>query len=158
MFVTVDQLLQDVETLPHAARLQAMIALGRRSQTDAEIAALLNELAQGEWYQRFLALNACFGSANAAQVLAALDDPSRILRGLALRLLPLVCSPAQLQQALTTVPSALYLPLFWKLSKHGHSALIDAFVEQLSPDDPQFCKLLCFASETVVLRLSLIHI
>src|SRR5258708_22908224 len=79
--VTIDQLLQDVETLPHAARVQVMIELGRRSQTDSELAVLLNELAQGEWYQRFLALNACFGSANASQVLAALDDPSRILRG-----------------------------------------------------------------------------
>jgi hypothetical protein len=33
--------LQDVETLPHAARIQTMIELGRRSQTDPETAALL---------------------------------------------------------------------------------------------------------------------
>lgn len=151
--MTIDQLLQDVETLPHGSRVRTMIELGRRARIDPETAALLDELAQGEWYQRFLALYACFGSANAAHVLAALDDPSKILRGLALRLVPLVCTPAQLQQTLSSVPTALRQPLIWKLARHGHTALIDAFVDQLQPDDPQFCQLLRFASEATVLRL-----
>src|SRR5260370_18493049 len=150
VFMTLDQLLQDVETLPHAARVQTMIELGRRSQTDPETAMLLSELAQGEWYQRFLALYSCFGSANAGQVLVVLSDPSRVVRGLALRLLPLVCTSAQLQQALETALPALRLPLLWKLARHGHSALIDAFLEQLSPDEPQFCRLGWFASEATV--------
>jgi hypothetical protein len=154
--MTLDQLLQDVETLPHVARVQTMIELGRRSQTDAETAALLSEMAQGEWYQRFLALYSCFGSANASQVLAALTDPSRILRGLALRLLPLVCTPTRLQQALETVPPALRLPFLWKLASHKHFSLIDAFIEQLSPDEPQFCQMVCFASEATVLRFALL--
>src|SRR5690349_9370026 len=99
MFMTIMQLLQDLELLPHGARVRTMIELGRRSQSDAETVALLNELVQGDWYQRFLALYACFGSRDATPVLTALTDSSHILRGLALRLLPLVGSQAQLQQA-----------------------------------------------------------
>src|SRR5690348_9478480 len=142
--MTIDQLLQDLEVLTHAVRVQKMIELGRRSTNDPEIAALLNEMAQGEWYQQFLALYSCFGSANATQVLATLTHSSRILRGLALRLLPLICNQTQIQQALETAPPALRLPLLWNLSKHGHYACIDRFVEQLFPDDPRFCQFVCF--------------
>ncbi|GHO46105.1 hypothetical protein [Ktedonospora formicarum] len=152
--MTIDQLLQDLEILPHAGRVQKMIELGRRSKSDPEIEALLNEMAQGEWYQRFLALYSCFGSANAAQVLATLTHSSRILRGLALRLLPLVCNQIQLQQVLENAPPALRLPLLWNLSKHGHYACIDRFVERLSPDDPQFCQIVCFTSEGIMRRLA----
>lgn len=152
--MTIDELLSTLETQTHAVRVQRMIELGKRARSEPETADLLSEMARGEWYQRFLALYACFGSLQTSQVLAALTDPSQIMRGLALRLLPLVCNEAELQQVLITAPRPLRQPLLWKLTQYGHQALIDGFVEQLGPADPQFCQLVRFASENTILSLS----
>ncbi|HLW03281.1 MAG TPA: HEAT repeat domain-containing protein [Ktedonobacterales bacterium] len=128
--MTVEELLQDLEARHHAERVRAMIALGRRG--DAETRALLAELEAGDFYQRYMALYSCFGSQNREHVLRALDDPSKIIRGLALRLLPLVCDDEQLQQALASAPAQVYLPLLWKLRQRKQQATIDAFLTRLA--------------------------
>ncbi|HET8845065.1 MAG TPA: hypothetical protein VFN35_26560, partial [Ktedonobacteraceae bacterium] len=150
--MTTEELLSALETLPHTARVSRMIELGRRAQAEAETAALLAEMARGNWYERYLSLYACFGSANSAQVLSALNDPARHISGLALRLLPLVCNEEQLQQALRAASPGLKRPVFWKLFHHGYQSVIDDFVEELTPNDAHFYVFLCFASDAVILR------
>ena len=148
-----EELLQQLEVMSHADRVRRMIELGR--QHDAESRALIAELAQGGFYERYMALYACFGSQNRAQVLHALADPSRIIRGLALRLVPIVCEESELQQVLEGAPAEVYQPLLWKLYQRKQQAIIDAFLERLAArDDSQFNQLLPFGSPTLVTRYS----
>src|SRR5205823_5884113 len=77
---------------------------GRLAASDATVVATISALEQGEFYQRWLALQACFGSDDGAHVARALRDPSRAIRGLAARLAPLCCSDEQLQEPLASAP------------------------------------------------------
>ena len=61
--MTIETLLAELETLPFAARLSRMIALGRESRTDAGTEALLRSLGEaGDFYGRHLRLLSCIGS------------------------------------------------------------------------------------------------
>lgn len=152
--MTASNLLQELETLHHHARILRMVELGRAAVHDPAIATTLVELEQGDFSQRFLALHSCFGSFDSAHVLRALTDPSRTIRGTALSLSVLVCDEAQLHQALQLVPRNGRLPLLWKLYHHEKQALIDEFLEQLAhAGDPQLPRLLPCGSPALVRRL-----
>ncbi|HVU70287.1 MAG TPA: hypothetical protein VHD63_24375, partial [Ktedonobacteraceae bacterium] len=129
--MTAEQLLQELETLTHAARIRRMVDVGRATIHDPQAAATVAILEQGEFYERFLALHACFGNHDEAHVLRALTDPSRIIRGVAIRLVPLACDEAQQRQALALVPSDGRRSFLWQLRHHGQSMIIDEFLEQL---------------------------
>ncbi len=149
--MTTEELLAQLETMTHAGRVRAMIDLGRRSDTESQ--AILTELAQGGFYERFLALYSCFGSQQREPVLRALADPSRILRGLALRLLPIVCDEAQLADALANAPAQMRLPILWKLRQRQQQAIIDHILETLAEQqDAQFYQLLPFGSPALLAR------
>jgi len=151
--LTSEDLLQQLEGLAHAERVRIMIDLGRRN--DAESRALIAELAQGGFYERCMVLYSCFGSRNREQVLRALADPSRMIRGLALRLVPIVCDEAALRQVLENAPAQVYQPLLWKLRQHKQQAIIDAFLERLAArDEAQFFHLLAFGSPALITRLA----
>jgi len=152
--MTASHLLQELETLPHHARILRMVELGRAAAHDPTIAATVVTLEQGDFYARFLALHACFSSYDGAHVLRSLVDPSRTIRGTAISLSVLTCDETQLRQALRLVPRDGRLPLLWKLRHHGHAALIDEFLEHLAETgDPQLRKLLPCGSPTLVQRL-----
>src|SRR5262245_7270147 len=129
MGMTREALLAQLETMTHTERVSTMIELGRLNE--AESRAILGQLEHGDFYERFMAPYACFGSRDSAYVLRAVADPSRILRGLALRLLPLVCDEAQIHNALESAPAQLLLPLLWKLRQPQHQHAIDRFLETL---------------------------
>lgn len=149
--MTAEHLLQELETFTYTARIRRMVELGRAAAHDPQIAAILMTLELGDFSARFLALHSCFGSADGAHVLRALTDPSRIIRGVAIDLIPLACDEAQLQQALTIVPRDGRRALLWKLRHSGHDALIDAFLEQLATtNDPDLRPLLPYGSPTLV--------
>jgi hypothetical protein len=154
--MTVEELLEELEGLPHAGRVRAMIALGRRH--DIESRALLAQLSAGRFYERYLALYACFGTRESAPVLAAIADRSRILRGLAAQLVPLVCTREEIAQALDAAPAGARLTLLWRLRKRGPAqtqAVVDAFLERLAAAaDSQLPRLLPFGSASVVARLA----
>lgn len=76
--MTTEELLRGLEPQTHSQRIRAMVTLG--SQKDAASQANIAELERGGFYERSLALYACYGSRNAAHVLRALNDPSRLLR------------------------------------------------------------------------------
>ncbi len=151
--MTLEDLLEQLERLSHAERVRIMIDLGRRN--DAESRALLADLAQGGFYERYIALYSCFGSRNREQVLRALADPSRLIRGLALRLVPIVCDEAALRQVLESAPAQVYQPLLWKLRQRKQQAIIDAFLERLAArDEAQFFRSLAFGSPELIARLA----
>src|SRR5919197_2120514 len=79
-------LLRELEPLRHVERVRRMVEIGRRA------AALVAALESGGTYERWLALVSCFGSRDAAHALRALTDSSRLVRGLAITLVPLLCT------------------------------------------------------------------
>jgi hypothetical protein len=147
----VEELVQRLEPLTHAARVRAMIDLGRSEAEESK--ALIAALEQGGFFERFMALYTCFGSHDSAQVKRALADPSRIIRGLAIRLLPLVCDEATLADTLEHVPPQLRLPILWKLRQHGQERVLDAFLEAaLEQQAESWTYLLPFGSDALVRR------
>src|SRR5262245_59263627 len=93
------RLLDELELLTHSARVRRMVELGRSVPRDPALQACIDSLANGDAYERGLALMTCFGSRDGARVLRALADPSRTLRGLALTLLAQVSSDQDVEQA-----------------------------------------------------------
>src|SRR6266516_352016 len=100
------ELLRELEALTHADRMRRMVEVGRSAAADPEIASTLASLAAGGFYERYLALQSCCGSGDGAHALRALADPSRTIRGLAVRLVPVVCDDAQAEAALSGAPQA----------------------------------------------------
>ncbi|HET8840288.1 MAG TPA: hypothetical protein VFN35_02420, partial [Ktedonobacteraceae bacterium] len=149
--MTAEQLLQELEALTYAARIRHMVNFGRAAIRNSQLAATLTTLEQRNFYERFLAISSCFGSRDGAHVLRALTDPSRIIRGIAINLVPLACTEAQLRQALAIVPHDGRRPLLWKLHHHGYQELIDEFFEQLAQaNDLQLLKILPIGSPSLV--------
>ena len=74
------QLLQTLEPMTHGDRVRHMIQMGQQSRQDANIADTLNQLAQGNFYERYLALQSCYSSRNIQIVTRSLVDPSRQIR------------------------------------------------------------------------------
>lgn len=123
------QLLRALETTHHPARLERMAALGR----DASQRATVDELAAGEPYERRLALASVFGSRDGKRVLAGLSDVSRTVRGLAMRLVAVVCDDAEAREALrigwTTCVDTF---LMRQLVRRGRREVIDAHLDWLA--------------------------
>ncbi len=151
--MTPEQLLQICETLTHNGRMRYMFELGRATFADASIASTIAVLQHGDVYQRALALQSCFGSRDAAHVLRALADPSRSIRALALGLVAVICSDAEVQTALSSLPLAMQRALLRRLHRRNRQAPIDTFLETLaSRQDTTLKKLLPFASSSVVIH------
>src|SRR5436190_19786954 len=93
------RLLRELESLPYDARMRRMIELGRLAKSDADLATLITSFEHGDFYERGLALNSCYGSRDGAQVLRALADPSQAIRGAALRLVAIICEDVQVSAA-----------------------------------------------------------
>jgi len=100
---TADTILTWLDPLTYDARMREIGALGRASRDDVDLAAALADLAGRGFYERHLALMSCYGSGDSAHALRALADPSRLLRGLAIALVPRVCDDAQAARALATL-------------------------------------------------------
>lgn len=131
-----------------------MVEVGRLAAIDPSAAETLAALTRGGFYERYLALQACFGSRDADHVLQALADPSRGIRALAATLVPLVCNDAQARSALERIARPQRSLLLRQLQKRRRQAPIDAYVEErAAADDPALPLLLPFASPPIVERL-----
>ncbi len=146
-------LLHALESLPHDARLQRMVELGRTAVQDQPSAALLEELEKGEFYQRLLALHACYGSRDGAHALRALSDPSRTLQARALKLVALFGSDRQVQEALFGARPKQRLVLLHLLRRRRRPNPTDAFLDELAGRDPAtLAVLLPFGTAPVIAR------
>ena len=149
--MTAAELLEQLESQTHGERVAAMIALGR--QAGAEGRAIVAQLEQGNVYERMLALYSCFGSRDSAHALRALNDPSRLMRGLATRLAPHICNESELLAALPGVPFAARPQLLARLRRHGLVGVIDRYLDlRETQADTRFCALLPFGSSAAVAR------
>ena len=146
-----NDLLQEFQRLSHSERVQRMVDLGRRARSDTEAAAVLTSLEHGGFYERWLALQACYGSRDGAYILRALSDPSQAIRSAALGLVALICDDAQVRSALDTLLPKQQRRLLMLLAKHRRHAPIDAFL--LRVDDAHLPQFLPYGSAQMVAQL-----
>lgn len=140
-------LLRELETLAHAARVRRMVALGQAARSDSRSAGVIAALEQGDVYARSLALYTCYGSGDGAYILRALADPSRGVRSQALRLAALVCDDTQAQAALAALPARAQRRLLSRLAARRRYGPVDAFLATLP--DAEAGPLLAYASPAV---------
>ncbi len=140
-------LLRELDSLPFSGRMARMVEIGRASLEDAGLRELLAEWEQGEWYERFLSLQACYGSGNGARVLRSVGDPSRGIRGLALKLAGHVCDDEQVLAALRQLPKAARQALLRQLVKVGRRNAVDPYLASLAAGrDPELGRYLAYGS------------
>lgn len=150
------QLLAELQSMYHDARVQRMVALGRAARTDPRSAALLEELFKGDPYQRRLVLKSCLGSGNGRQVLHGVTDPSRLVRGAARKLVAQVCDDAQAVAALQeTYFVRQHIPILIALYQRKRHWPIDTFLCWLAQrtEDTQITDLIPMASAIVLEQL-----
>ncbi len=95
-----ERFIEKLSAQVHDERVRTMVALGQQSQREPRAKALIAELWKGPVFVRRLVLKSCLGSRDGAQVMAGLVDPSRLVRGLARKLVALCCTDAQATEAL----------------------------------------------------------
>jgi hypothetical protein len=142
------RLLRELESLPHDARVRRMVELGRLAKSDASVAAAITLFERGGFYERWLALNSCYGSRDGAQVLRALADPSQAIRGAALKLAALSCDDAQESAALATISPDQQSRLLKLLAVRRRHTPIDTFLAGL--DEERLPQLVSYGSDALV--------
>lgn len=151
--MTKKHLLTVLEKLNHNARMRYMVEVGRQAKQDASHARLLAQLESGNVYERMMALQACHGSRDSAQVMRALEDPSRIIRARARNIAPLICDDGQLVHALEMMPLRQRHYLLKLLRNRERQTAIDSYVTQLADrHDPYLGTALPFSSKLVASR------
>ena len=131
--MTTTTLLAALETIPYDDRVKRMVALGQQARTDAAAAALLQALAAAPgFYERQLALLACYGSGDGALVLVGLADQSLLLRNLALSLVADACTDAQVRLAFGSLSQKVQPKLLRYLRRRGRLAVVDALLTELA--------------------------
>ncbi|HLK96449.1 MAG TPA: outer membrane beta-barrel protein, partial [Hymenobacter sp.] len=150
--MTTSLLLAELETETHSNRVKRMVALGRQARTNAEIAALLQILADSSGsYERLLALFSCHGSSNGAHVIRALADESRFVRSLAVKMVAHVCTDEQTLSAFAHLTRKSQMVLLRTLLQHQRRALIDNFLAELAANaDERLSLFLFFGTEAII--------
>src|SRR5579859_7887541 len=140
---TRQEVLARVAPLTHADRIRQMVAIGQQARHDRQSAAALDELEQGGFYERWLAMHSCYGSADTARIVRGLSDPSQIVRNLAIVLAALYCDDRQILTLLKTLPPAPQKRLMIRLVRRRRSALID--IALATADPPRQASILSYA-------------
>ena len=149
---TADTILTRLEPLTYDARMREIVALDRAGRDDTDLVAALADLEARGFYERHLALMSCYGSGDGVHALRALADPSRLLRGLAIALVPRVCDDAQAVRALATLQPQDRRRLAKRLWLKRRLDPIDAVLGRLAADGDtrQLADLLPFGSRDAV--------
>ncbi len=128
-----------------------MVQIGRQSRDNKALASTLNQLAQGDFYQRCLSLQSCYGSQNIELINQSLSDSSRRIRSLALDLIVLFEDDNQLIAGLEAIPTKQRSHLLKKLLKKRRYAVIDRYLTNLAIANPEeLSKYLAFGSAEFV--------
>jgi HEAT repeat protein len=148
-----EQLLQEFEQLRYQDRMYRMVEIGRHVTSDERARETITVFARGGLYQRWFALQSCYGSRDAQQALQALSDPSRSVRGLALNLVALLARDDELLEVLERLPLAMRKILICHLHGQRRYALIDSYLDRLAErQSDDLHRLLSFGSHDTVLR------
>lgn len=132
--MTAAALLQQLEALPHDDRIRRMIRLGQEAGTDAE--AVLRQLGQGDWYERYLGLWSAFGHRDAKAALEACRGSSQSLQRLGRQLVALAGTDEEVVQALESTPAKQLAKFLGVLRRRKRIAAIDRFLDALAAAQP----------------------
>jgi hypothetical protein len=130
--VNIKTLLAECARLSHGERMQLMVDLGRRSTTEPEVAGSLAALARGDVYQRMLAAQSCFGSRDSALALAAVRDPSSLVRSSAFAALRVIGADETLVAALDQQPAHRVPAQLRALAGRRRRSAADAYLRRLA--------------------------
>jgi HEAT repeat protein len=151
--MNITELLQQLETMTHGARMLRMYQLGKMAVEDVTIAKLIESLWQGNFYERFLAIQSCYGSGNGSIALQGLQDSSSLIRSKAIRLIPLIGSDTEVKTALATASLQQRRAIIAKLVKRRRQNLVDEFFDSLdTSQDERSIRLLPLANGETVTR------
>lgn len=147
------KLIETWEYLTHHDRLLEIIKLGRQEHDDAKIATLIDNLQEGNHYERLLALYSAYGSYKRQRVLKGISDNSRSIRNKAIDLISLVGSDPEVLEALNILNFKQRQILFKYLRKRNRLQVIDSFLTQLvEQKEPKIERLLVYGSAEIVNR------
>lgn len=133
------RMMETLSGVVHDERVRIMVSLGAASRRDPAAKKLLSELWQGPVFARRLVLKSCLASKDGALVMAGLCDPSRLVRGLARKLVASCCTDEQALQALTDAFSThRHLPLAIALRRAGRTVPLDKFTDFLAASGQAF--------------------
>ena len=98
----------------------------------------IEELSRGGFYERRLSLQSCFGSRDSDHVLRCLSDSSMILRGLAIRLVALICDNDQALNAFSMVTTrSARKKLIQRMSKRRRFDVADEYLRRMMAEQNQ---------------------
>lgn len=143
--------LADCESLTDAQRWAQARELGQRSRSDPRAAETLSSLAQGNFYQRRLALIAADAADQQDMIAAALLDPSGRLFGGACAVACRKLTDPRLVTCLGQLAAERRFRLARMLARHKRQAVVDRVLVDLPVKER--ARLLCFATPACVERL-----
>ncbi|MBW4536846.1 MAG: hypothetical protein KME09_23220 [Pleurocapsa minor HA4230-MV1] len=148
-----EKLVNSLESLTFGDRILEGIKLGKKEPNEPEIANLINDLQQGNYYHRLLALYSCYGSYNGERVLTAIKDNSRSIRRKAIDLITIVGSDRQILTALETFNYKQLRVLFKYLRKRNRLAIIDTcLIKLIERDEQKVAQLLVYGTAEIINR------
>lgn len=133
-------------------RIHQIIEIGRQANTNPQTTETLNVLEQGNFSDRILALQSCYGSYDGARILRALNDTSKGVRSLAMRLVAKIADDTQVQIALNNATYKQRRYILKQLLKRHRRNCIDTFLNNITNTETQFGRLLPYASTELVER------
>ncbi len=122
------ELQAELETLPYSGRMKRIIALGQQ----AENTPLFDEMEQGDFDLRWLALHSCYGSRNGERALRMLTDGSQLIRRSAAAILTQIGASEQIVAALDSIQPKRWRNLLLGLHKHDRHDVIEACLQAMA--------------------------
>ena len=153
--MTLAELQAELETLAYGARMTRIIALGRDAQNAPLTKSLLDEMEQGGFDLRWMALNSCYGSRDGERALRMLTDSSRLIRRGAAAMLAQIGTGEQIVIAQERIQPKNWRNLLLGLHKRRRYDVIEAYLQNLETrrDEDWLRECLPFGSANAVRRL-----
>src|SRR5262249_24932413 len=112
------------------ARYRHLREAGQEARTNSKVAAVLNNWEHGDWQERLFCVQSCSGSGDAVRLRRMVDDPSRSVANLALRLLAVHGSDEVIVDVLANLTHRRRLRLLDRLRSRSLFAVIDRFLDE----------------------------
>ncbi|MEU2290954.1 hypothetical protein ACFY9H_09020 [Streptomyces bacillaris] len=149
-------LLDALDPLPHPQRMAELASRARRLADQGVLRPVLEELADGDPYERRIAVVAASVGRDTEWIGAHLTDEDRVVRGHALRAARSLGVPDEVyEEAFTDAPAAVRRQLVRAIARDGRTALADRLLPALRAvwGDAEAARLLPGCSAAVVAEL-----
>lgn len=144
-----------IEAVSHKQRVAAAVELGRTTlmtDRDGERARdIVTNLRNGQFADRYLALNSCYGSRDAEHILESVSDRSETLRAIARKMICIYGSDAHVLKAFDLSARLTRKSFVKELNKRKRWTPLDQILGSLETSEPEdFAQLLPYGSTEFV--------